>query len=255
MLLMKERVARTGADPELCTIEGRVEMAFVETRDHHAGSKVDAYRPRVRQLAFRSGDDVVEIRAGSREFQELVETLERIGLMPLHEMIWEAGQPFEHPGADFRIAYRQMSDLAHAEDLFMKGILDDDDEASLEAGWIRFRYTGAFQAAPCSREEYVDIRREFASSRYAVGMDTGAYYGWFRKSERMLDGEAIAAETLQQAERMLEAWKENPDAASVKYWLCRNLGVHPRHRSGFESLVDERFAARTAEAGPTSPTP
>lgn len=255
MLLLKERVARTGADPERCVLEGRVEMAFAETRPHYAGGRVDAYRPSVQRLALRSGDDIVEIGAGSTEFQEIVETLELIGLMPLHEMIEEAGKPFEWTGVDLRIPYRQMSDLVHADDLFMKAVLDDDDECSLESGWIRFRYTAAFQAEPCTREEYCALREEFAGSRYAVGMDTGTYYDWLRKSERMMDGEAISVETRQQAESMLDAWKENTDPGSVKYWLCRNLGIHPRHRPAFETLVDERFATRAAEDAPSSPTP
>lgn len=255
MKLLNERVVRTGVDLEHCTLEGRVGMAFAATRDHYSGSKVDAYQPRVERLALRSASELVEIRPGSREFQEIVEEIGRIGLMPLHDMIEEAGKPFEHPGVDLRIPYRMMADLAHAEELFMKGILDDDDEASLEAGWIRFRYTGAFQADPCTREEYDALRTEFATSRYAVGMDTGTYYGWFRKSERLMDGEAISAETQHQAEGMLEAWKDNPDPRSVKYWLCRNLGIHPRHRPAFETLVDERFAARTTQAAPASPAP
>lgn len=255
MMLLKERVAAMGADLERCVIEGRVEMAFVEPRLHYTGAKIDAYRPKVQRIAIRSGDDIVEIPAGSEEFREIVETLELIQLMPLHEMIEEAGRPLEHPGADLRIPYRQMSELAHAEDLFMKSILEDDDDAFLEAGWIRFRYTKAFLAEPCTRDEYVVLRQEIADSRHAVGMDAGTYYGWLRKSERMMDGEVVAAETRQLAESMLEAWKENPDPLSVKYWLCRNLGIHPRHRPAFETLVDERYEARATEAAPVSPAP
>jgi hypothetical protein len=254
MKLLTERIDGIGIDAGRLTVVGRVEMAFVESRKHYSGSMVDAYKPSLVRLAIEVDDAVVaEVAPGSREFAEAAKTLGQIRRLPLFEMLTEVGKPLAREGQDFRLAWQEMVDLARAEALFLEGVFDDSDEKTDEAAWIRFRYTQAFKDAPCSRSVFDEIRREFAASRFVTGMDVDQYYTWWRRSQAMMDGEALSESALAQAGRMLEAWKNDNEPRSLKYWLCRNLEVHPRHRLAFERLVDERLAARAVD-GPSSPT-
>lgn len=255
MKLLHERVDALEGDPARLAVLGRVEMAFVETKDHFIGNKVDSHRPRVVRLALAlDGEVVAELAPGSREFAEAAKALDKVRRVPLHEMLTEVGVPLQHEGRDFRLEWQELVDLVRAEELFFDGLLDDSDEKTGEAAWIRFRYTRAFKEAPCTREEFDSIRQEFQASAYMTGMDLSDYYAWWRRSQEMMDGDAIAATGLAQAGRLLDAWSNDRDPKSLKYWLCRNLEVHPRHRPAFEQLVDERVA-ETAGDAPASPAP
>lgn len=255
MKLLSERVDALEGDPARLAILGRVEMAFAETKDHYTGDKVDSHKPRVVRLALAlDGEVVAELAHGSREFAEVAKTLDKVRRVPLHEMLTEVGAPLQHEGRDFTLAWQELVDLAQAEELFFEGLLDDSDEKTGEAAWIRFRYSRAFKEAPCTREEFDSIRQEFRASAYVAGMDLSDYYSWWRRSQEMMDGDAIAATGIKEASRLLDAWSNDRDPKSLKYWLCRNLEVHPRHRKAFEQLVDERVAAAGGDA-PASPAP
>jgi Arc/MetJ family transcription regulator len=255
MKLLTQRIDGIGIDPERMTVVGRVGMSFVESRKHYSGSMVDAYRPSLVRLAIEVDDAVVaEIAAGSREFAEAANTLKQIRRLPLFEMLTEVCKPLQQEGQDFRLAWQEMIDLVRAEALFLEGIVDDSDEKSDEAAWIRFRYTLEFKDAPCSRSEFDEIWGEFKTSKFVASMGVDQYYAWWRRSQTMMDGEALTDSALAQAGRMLEVWRNDNDPGSLKYWLCRNLEVHPRHRLAFERLVDERLAARVVD-GPSTPNP
>lgn len=255
MKLLRERVDALEGDPVRLAVLGRVEMAFAETKDHYAGKKVDSHKPRVIRLALAfDGEVVAELAPGSREFAEAAKTLEMVRRIPLYEMLTEVGAPLQHEGQDFTLAWQELVDLDRAEELFFAGLLDDSNEKTGEAAWIRFRYTRAFKETPCGRDEFDAIRQEYSASAYVAGMDLTDYYAWWRRSQEMMDGDAILGSALAEAVRMLDAWSNDRDPKSLKYWLCRNLAVHPRHRPAFERLVDERVAAATDDA-PASPAP
>ncbi len=255
MKLLTERIDGFGIDAGRLAVVGRVEMAFVESRKHYSGSMVDAYKPSLVRLAIEVDEAAVaEVAAGSREFGEAANTLKQIRRLPLFEMMTEVGKPLQQEGQDFRLAWQEMIDLVRAEALFLEGIVEDSDDKSDEAAWIRFRYTPDFKDAPCSRSEFDDIWSEFKTSKFVASMGVDQYYAWWRRSQTMMDGEALTDSALAQAGRMLEAWKNDNDLGSLKYWLCRNLEVHPRHRLAFERLVDERLVSCTGDE-PIAPTP
>lgn len=253
MKLLTERIDGFGIDAGRLAVVGRVEMAFVESRKHYSGSMVDAYKPSLVRLAIEVDEAAVaEVAAGSREFGEAANTLRQIRRLPLFEMLTEVGKPLQREGQDFRLAWQEMIDLVRAEELFLEGIVEDSDDKSDEAAWIRFRYTPDFKDDPCSRSEFDDIWSEFKTSKFVASMGVAQYYAWWRRSQTMMDGEALTGSALAQAERMLEAWKNDNDSRSLKYWLSRNLEVHPRHQPAFERLVDETLAARAGDV-PSSP--
>lgn len=228
---------------------------MVESRDHFSGGRVDAYKPKVVRLSLALEATVVaELVPGSREFSETAKVLDKVRRIPLHEMLTEVGGAVPHKGQDFRLDWQELVDLARADELFFDGLLDDSDEKTGEAAWIRFSYTRAFKEAPCARDEFDAIQREFCASDYVGGMDLGDYYSWWRQSQKMMTGAEVSENALAAAGRMLDAWSNDRDPKSLKYWLCRNLEVHPRHRPAFEQLVDERVAATAGDA-PASPAP
>src|SRR3546814_6082788 len=71
-------------------------------------------------------------------------------------------------------------------------------------------------------------------------MDLGDDYNWYWRSADHLDADGrLTTTTLERANSMLDAWSNN-DADSNRFWLTRNLEVHPRHMAAFHDLVDAR---------------
>ncbi|GJD87849.1 hypothetical protein BHAOGJBA_1354 [Methylobacterium hispanicum] len=255
MELLSERVKALGGDPAEFAIVGRVEMALAGTKNHYGGSKVDSHKPRIVRLALAvNGDVVAELAAGSREFAETAKALKAVRRVPLFEMLTEVGVPLRREGEDFRLAWQELVDLLRAKELLFVSLLEDGGEKVGEAAWIRFRYDRAFKETPCTQVEFEAIRQEFQASRYVTGMDLSDYYSWWRRSQKMMDGDAIAATGLAEAGRLLDAWSSDQDPRSLKYWLCRNLEVHPRHKAAFEQLVDARIRVSAGDV-PNSPSP
>lgn len=255
MELLNEQVEALCGDPADLSIVGRVEMALAGAKDHYAGRKVESYKPRIVRLALAVGSDVVaELAPGSREFAETAKALDEVRRVPLYEMLTEVGVPLRQEGVEFRLAWQELVDLMRAEELCFESLLEDSDEKVGEAAWIRFRYDRAFKETPCTQVEFEAIRQEFRASSYVTSMDLSDYYSWWRRSQNIMDGDAIAAAGLAKAGRMLDAWANDQDPRSLKYWLCRNLEVHPRHKPAFEQLVDARVQVSGGDV-PNSPSP
>jgi hypothetical protein len=220
-------------------ISGTVELTFRQTRDHFSGTKVDEYDRAVTSLGLdRDGASILTIQPGSEMYGQVERALARVVSLPLHTVLVEAGDPAPEGKASFSAPYGKVLILLQAEDDFLSALIDDDEERLDEISWIKFQQTDAFEQHPCAREDFLSLNSEFRASQSSRTMSFGQYYHWLRQSSMHFDEQGnIKPETLEKVRVMLDAWKDSA-AVNSKDWLCRNLGIHPRHRQPFHDIID-----------------
>ena len=130
-------------------------------------------------------------------------------------------------------------------DLLIEG---DDPRAERRIKQLNFEklmLQEGFIQQPCSQGLYEELRAEFVSEGYLVGMQFMDYYQWFRRSEALFDDAGrITGDTRAEMERVITDWHAtDKDKATFRentcYWVCRNFEIHPRHREAVGCFIDE----------------
>jgi hypothetical protein len=166
-------------------------------------------------------------------------------------------RPWREPSAPGETAFSfgcsALIEVGNADRAFRRATMSGDRDAAEEAAWVKFRHGRSFRASPCTREEFIGIRREAIASDHLASMGLSDYYDWWRESLAHVapDGELTDA-AREAAGRLLDAWLPGDrDLDSLLFWTCRNIEppAHPRHKPLFQALVEERLA----ELAPPSP--
>lgn len=116
-----------------------------------------------------------------------------------------------------------------------------------EIGFEKMMLTERFIKDPCSKELYMDLRREFVADRI-TGMSFIDYYEWYRGSAAKLDASGqLTGETRDSMEKAIKAWHATGgDRDNFKENMLRlasrNFEIHPRHTQVVEQLIDEVVA-------------
>lgn len=252
MDVVREKVAALGLDRDTLSIEGIRSLRFKETRTTVSGHQADEYEAYCSKLALRSPHAEVVFEPGSPEFKE-IERAVAFHRLPLYDILVERGSAAPDNTATFAFFYAKIDDFQRLDDEWLDSLLSGDDKKTYELEWQRFRLSTAFEKTPCSRETYDMLRTALADGGHLRTMDFGQYYDWFVRSSVKVDAEgAPTPEAAAEAVRIVDAWLTGTmDATQMKYWLCRNLSIHPVHRAGFEAIVDEK----TASPRPTPSAP
>lgn len=248
MDLLRDHIAASGSDAEGLVIAGVVGLSFAETKDLYSGGKVDEYRKVVLSLhLMREEEIVLSLSPDSPVFADTAKWLERINQLPLYTKLVTHGDPAPTDQSGFAIPLKKANILASADKAFYQALMSGDEARLEEVAWIRFQQSKAFERDPCSREFFLDLRKEFIALSYLGTLGFSDYYNFYRRSARHLDDDGnLKPETLAQANSMLDAWS-GQDTESHRYWLIRNLDVHPRHRAPFYALIDARASAAKPE--------
>lgn len=252
MDVVREKVATLGLDREALRIEGTRSLRFKGARKTTMGNQADEYEAYCSSLALRSSDAEVVLEPGSAEFKEIERAVAHHRL-PLYDMLVEPGAAAPDDTASFAFSYARIDDFKRIDDEWLDALLSGDDAKTYELEWQRFRLSAVFDKTPCDRETYDRLRTALADGGHLRTMDFGQYYNWFVESSVKVDAEgAPTPEAAAEAERIVDVWLTGTmDAKQMKYWLCRNLSIHPVHREGFEAIVDEK----TVSPRPTPPAP
>lgn len=166
-------------------------------------------------------------------------------------------RPWREPATPGETAFSfgcaALIEAGNAAGALRRATMSGNREAAEDAAWAMFRHGRSFRASPCTREEFVDIRREALASDFLVSMSFSDYYDWWRESLAHVgpDGQLTDA-AREAAGRLLDAWvPRDTDPDSLLFWTCRNIepAAHPRHHPLFGALVEERLA----EHAPPSP--
>jgi hypothetical protein len=247
-------VAELGLAPETIEIRGEQGYRLKETKRTVSDHLADHYETHCVSLTLSGPGVEAPLEPGTPEFEELAKALNTFVKLPLHSMLLEAGSPPPDERRSFKASYVLLHRLKRLDDEWFDALINDDRGKLAEIDWERFQMTPSFRKRPCDRETHDLLRPAYTSSRYAVGMEFGHYYDWFKSSEAELgDDGAPNAETAAKAVGLIEGWKASMSAEQVKQWLCRNLRIHPLHRAPFEDMVDAAMAengASPARHGP-----
>ena len=252
MDVVREKVAALGLDRDTLRIEGVRSLRFKETRTTVSGHEADEYEAYCSRLVLRSPDAEFVLEPGSAEFKALERALAHHRL-PLYATLVEAGATAPDNAASFAFSFAVIDDFKRIDDEWFDALLSGDEAKTYEMEWQRFHFSAAFKKTPCDRETYDMLRTALADGGHLRTMDFGQYYDWYVKSSVKVDAEgAPTPEAAAEAERIVDAWLTGTmDAKQMKYWLCRNLSIHPVHRSGFEAMVDEKTSTpRPAATAP-----
>lgn len=106
-----------------------------------------------------------------------------------------------------------------------------------------FKLTSEFSERECCFDEFVTLRDEWIDGDWATVTTFADYYDWMTRTMGMVDvnGEMLP-EVRVQAEKMLAAW-EGRSEEDLRYWLTRNLEIHPHFYATFHNLIKETINA------------
>lgn len=246
---VRERVAALGLDREGLRIEGVRTRRFKGTRETIMGHQADEYEAYCSRLSLRSSDAEVVLEPGSPEFNSVENALSHHRL-PLYDLLVEPGSPAPEETASFGFAYARVDDIYRLDDEWLDAVISGDDAKTSELEWQRFRLSTTFEKAPCDRQTYDRLRTALLDGGHLRSMDFSQYYDWYARSAAKFDEQGEPSpELAAEAERIVDVWLTGtmePD--QIKYWLCRNLSIHPLHRAALETIVDEKTASPRAAA-------
>ncbi len=250
MQQLRDMIEAEGLAAADLTIGGRMARKFGQRTTNGDGSECDEWVPYVADLSIsRAGQVIQQLDASSDAFAELAKTLTSVVKLPLHSVYVpvDAAGPVET--ASFSYPYPVIDALAKADEQFFEALITGNAEQFNEVAWVRFQHSPEFAQGVWTRDAFIALKREYAASDYAIGLGLNEYIAWYMSSAEALDASgALKPEVVAKAESMLDAWSDT-DADGQKYWLNRNLEVHPRHKELFDQLVDDRMAARAPVMG------
>jgi len=252
MKTLTDHLQANGIPTDGLVIHGRQGMQFLQTQEHDiSGHMVDIHVPRVKSLSVRRGDEVVlDVPPDTPMFHDIARTLSLTGRLPLgQELSAKPGEAVKERLTEFSVPYALVVTLRKEQDDQLEAFLDRNRGFLEEGAWTNFQRTQAFADHPCSREFFQELHAEFKASQYSTSMGVDDYHRWHQSSLGLLDGDgAMTPEALGKATRLLDVWQDK-DPKDAEYWLCRNMGVHPRHRPLFAALIEERQQASAPAAG------
>ncbi|AOG03286.1 hypothetical protein [Bosea sp. RAC05] len=250
MQQLRDMIEAEGLAPHDLVIAGRMSLKFGKRTTNVYDEECDEWVPYVADLSIsRAGQVVQHLDATSEAFVELAKTLTSVVRLPLHAVFVPVDAAGPAETASFSYPYGMIDALAKADDVFFEALITGNAEQLNEVAWTRFQHTAEFAQGAWTRDAFIALKREYAASDYAIGLGLNEYIGWFMKSAEALDPSgALKPEVVAQAESMLDAWSET-DTEGQKFWLSRNLEVHPRHQALYGQLVDDRLAAKAPGMG------
>lgn len=251
MEAVRSKIAEAGLDRLDIVIEGVQSYRFKKSVTTVSGNAADDYEAYISGLQLKANETTVALPPDSVEFREMASALSKTRFsLPLYNILVEAGAPAPTKTQEFKFNYAKVEDICTLDDQWFDALLADDKDTIREVEWKIFQLTASFTKAPCSKETYDILKDALADSRYLTVMSFGQYYDWFVRSSSKLDANGeMTAESEAEANRLIEAWLPGTmDGEEIKYWLSRNLSIHPVHRAPFEALIDERVTSSRPEA-------
>lgn len=107
----------------------------------------------------------------------------------------------------------------------------------------RFQLSPAYQKSPCSEEEYHALYAEHLAGPSSLSFVE--YYSWLTESRSLLSdcGDDLHQAAATRIQELMAAWP-HCDEHQYHHWICRNMGVHPRHQAIVHRAISRCLAAR-----------
>lgn len=251
MEAVRSKITEAGLDHLDIVIEGVQSYRFKKSVTTVSGNAADDYEAYISGLKLKTNETTVALPPDSVEFREMASALSKTRFsLPLYNILVEAGAPAPTKTQAFKFSYARVEDICNLDDQWFDALLADDKDTLREVEWKIFQMTASFVKTPCSKETYDTLKDALSESGHLTVMSFGQFYDWYVKSSVKLDADGkMTAEAEAEANYLIDAWLPGTmDGEEIKYWLCRNLSIHPVHRAPFEALIDERVATSRPEA-------
>jgi hypothetical protein len=242
---------------EQITLTGTMYLAYKHDKETISVAMAKEYVPAVTgDLELHVGDTIIgKITTSDYDHEDLISALEEVNTVQrcVHKIpytyncLFAKGDKVDPP-QPFSAPFGLVLKAFDLEKEFISLIGRNKKDRLMENRFELFQLTSAYLKAPCSFAEFLSLHKERSDLDH-VGLTFKDYYDWFRNSEKMLDGQgAINAETSTRVTSMLTRWGTERPADNSKYWLCRNLEVHPRHKALFHDFIDAFYAQNLGNA-------
>lgn len=138
----------------------------------------------------------------------------------------------------FHIALDFLVENARLKRLFFRALMgrNADREMTAQIRYQIFQQTDEYGRRACSYDEYRSLFKEFAYGEYCRCQDFHEYYGWLIRSERLVNGDQVAANFLETTEKRIKAFPLESDEELLET-LVHGLDIHPHHRMPFAALI------------------
>lgn len=157
------------------------------------------------------------------------------------------GEPVPVTNETFDLTWHTLSERVQAHAALLNSLLRKDRDGVAQASFRKFQQSQAFAKHPCDQVFYQGMREEFIASDYTGGLSFGDYYEWFHASARYLTPAGSLNDAAVERVRDFLGHRTDNDLDAARYWLHRNLEVHPRHHALFDVEVDRQHEQRTLE--------
>lgn len=247
-------------DLEGVMLECRVVPVWKQTKVTVSGAICDEYEAAIDQVKFlRAGELVAQLSSEGRwpermTFESLVKTIkDDVSIPYLFHPLIEKGGEAPTVSQPYRLSWHRLTELVQAEDEFLEGLINNDDELLNRGNFRRFKQSAVYKSHPCSEAFFTELHTEQKDSRH-LATSAAEYYAWFvRSATRITDEGALTAEAKVELHRVLTTWANLSEERQCS-GIYRNLEVHPRHRPAYGAEIGA-FRSATSSVAPVELAP